>query len=308
MVLSFIVMMVFFTPFPDSRQPLIPRVQAASLSMSLTGDATFGWNDTQPGPTITTGQGDAVSLKLTSIDSAQHRFVIDVDRSGVLFTNCSVDKCSGFFGGIGNPETITYPFTVNFAAGSYTYYCSVHPTSMSGTFRVLVIRDVAVTGLTVSKNFAYNGVASNPIQFNVTAANQGTNSEIFTITAKANSTVVGTQSVTVAAGASTTITFNWAASTFARGIYTLSANVTILSSESDVLDNVFSDGTFFVRFKGDVNGDCTVNIVDLALVGASFGRSSGSPGYNSSADLNNDLLVNIVDLAVVGSSFGQSCT
>ena len=50
---------------------------------------------------------------------------------------------------------------------------------------------------------------------------------------------------------------------------------------------------------GDVNGDGVVNILDLALVGSSFGQT----GQND-ADVNRDGVVNIVDLVLVASAFG----
>ncbi len=62
-----------------------------------------------------------------------------------------------------------------------------------------------------------------------------------------------------------------------------------------------------VRPAGDVNADCTVNIIDLVIVAGSFGKSVGTPGYNPIADVNYDGKADIIDLSIVGSSFGQSC-
>jgi len=59
--------------------------------------------------------------------------------------------------------------------------------------------------------------------------------------------------------------------------------------------------------KGDVNHDCRIDIVDLSSVGASFGKSSGEPGYNPNADINGDGKIDIVDLAIVGTNFGKVC-
>jgi hypothetical protein len=50
---------------------------------------------------------------------------------------------------------------------------------------------------------------------------------------------------------------------------------------------------------GDVNGDDAINIFDLALVGAQFGRS------DPVADVNGDGLVNIFDLTLVGGNLGN---
>ncbi len=117
----------FLTP------PSIPRVHAASRSIQLTGAFGTGWNGTNPGPTITVTRGDSVSMTLISGDSpTPHTFIVDVDKDGVISNPiCSVDKCSPQF-----PPTTTFPFTVDFGPGTYTYYCSIHLTAMVGNFVV----------------------------------------------------------------------------------------------------------------------------------------------------------------------------
>ena len=71
---------------------------------------------------------------------------------------------------------------------------------------------------------------------------------------------------------------------------------------NDLVGNVFT-----VRFKGDVNSDCKVDIVDLATVGSTFGKTIGTAGFNTFADLNSDRVINIVDLVLVAGSFGSTC-
>ena len=110
----------------------IPKAQAASHPIRLAGAFYTGWNGSNPGPTITVTKGDTVSLTLVSGDSAPHTFIIDVDKDGVIASpNCLLDKCSPQF-----TNTVNYQFTVDFGPGTYTYYCSIHLTSMIGTFIV----------------------------------------------------------------------------------------------------------------------------------------------------------------------------
>lgn len=56
----------------------------------------------------------------------------------------------------------------------------------------------------------------------------------------------------------------------------------------------------------DVNGDRTVNALDLAEVAASFGKRKGEVGFNVAADINNDGVVDIYDLVQVGLNFGTT--
>src|SRR5213080_448957 len=110
----------------------IPKAHAASHPIRLTGGFYTGWNGSNPGPTITVTKGEIVSLTLVSGDNALHTFIIDVDKDGVIASpNCSIDKCSQQF-----TSTANYEFTVDFGPGRYTYYCSIHLTSMIGTFMV----------------------------------------------------------------------------------------------------------------------------------------------------------------------------
>src|SRR4029077_6604019 len=90
-------------------------------------------------PTITVHAGDSVSILLQSKDGNTHQFLLDADSDGGSLTDdCNtVDPCSVLFGGSGNPSQTTFGFPVNLAPGNYTYYCSIHFTSMLGIFQVL---------------------------------------------------------------------------------------------------------------------------------------------------------------------------
>ncbi len=50
---------------------------------------------------------------------------------------------------------------------------------------------------------------------------------------------------------------------------------------------------------GDVNGDSAVNCADVAIVKASYGKSSTQSGFDLRADVNQDGVVNVRDLALV---------
>jgi plastocyanin len=112
--------------------PEVLRASAASTpTIALFGSVT-AWNSTtNPNPTITVTQGQDLTIQLTSSDNVLHRFFIDVDKNGPTPDCPGMDVCSNAF-----TTTTTLTFTVNFAPGTYTYYCSVHPTSMLGSFIV----------------------------------------------------------------------------------------------------------------------------------------------------------------------------
>ena len=166
--------------------------------------------------------------------------------------------------------------------------------------------DIAATKLTFSRNTAYSGVTFTlPVKFNITVANFGLSTETFWLKELANLTLIGQQNVTLAAGQSILVPFSWFPS-LARGAYYITAQVQPVTGDPNQANNVVR-GLFHVWFKGDTNGDCKVDIVDLATVGSTFGTQVGQPGYYPAADLNNDGVINIVDLVLVAGSFGLTC-
>jgi hypothetical protein len=62
-----------------------------------------------------------------------------------------------------------------------------------------------------------------------------------------------------------------------------------------------------IVLTGDVNGDCKVDIFDLAIVGKAYGTFHGQNGYDHNADLNSDGKIDIFDLAIVGKNYGDEC-
>ncbi len=57
---------------------------------------------------------------------------------------------------------------------------------------------------------------------------------------------------------------------------------------------------------GDANGDQSIDILDLSIIGASYGLGCGAAGYDPLADINGDCLANIQDLSLAAGNYGQS--
>src|SRR6266849_273989 len=120
--------------FAPSIFPSAPPVKASSKTISLVGTsgAYYYWNNSNP--TITVTQGDTVTIDVSSSNSVQHKLLIDLDNDGYTDTaDCgTVDMCSS----VVPPSNSVGPFSVNSSPGTYTYYCTFHPTSMFGSFVV----------------------------------------------------------------------------------------------------------------------------------------------------------------------------
>lgn len=207
-------------------------------------------------------------------------------------------------------QTGTYSFNITgTSTGLYSETTVVKRLLFSVTVQLFAFQ---IDSISASRQFAYAGVSSNPVIVTMTVRNNGTATATFNAMAKvANSThtiTIGTQSVTLNPGQTQVVTFNWNAHLLQRGFYAVYGETRQANPANG--GDILTSGEMVVRFKGDVNNDCTVNIIDLALVGASFGSTGGPPAssnWNQFADLNNDNTINIIDLANVGGSFGQVC-
>jgi parallel beta-helix repeat protein len=166
------------------------------------------------------------------------------------------------------------------------------------------LRNLAITNVTANETTAYPG---DPVTVNVTVKNLGVITEKAKVTTYYNSTVIGTQTTTLTASAQQTLTFNWNTANAATGDYTISATIdNIPYIESNYTDNSFTDGTVQIGLLGDINGDRTVNNIDLQLLEQAYGAIPSSPNWASSSDLNDDNIIDARDLRILGENYGTT--
>jgi len=159
------------------------------------------------------------------------------------------------------------------------------------------IPDLAVTNVTPSKTIVGQGYT---ISIEATVKNKGFYFETFNVIAYANTTIIDTlANVTLTSGTSTTVTFTWNTTGFAKGNYTISANATTVPGETNTADNNKTDGWVVVTILGDINGDRVVDVVDLVIVALALWSEPGDENWNPCLDLNQDGIVDIVDLTIV---------
>lgn len=169
---------------------------------------------------------------------------------------------------------------------------------------ILSIHDLRMDSLTASPA---NQIVGGTVTLTASYTNIGDSLETAArLIIKANSTVLSDTTNTIRVGETREFSFNWNTQGFSPGAYLLTASVTIVGETvGNSQDNTVT--IMLLVFKTpDLNGDGTVNIVDLAQVGAAFGAVPSSPNWNARADLNFDGQVNIIDLAVVAASFGRT--
>jgi len=130
------------------------------------------------------------------------------------------------------------------------------------------IPDVAVTNVSPSKTIIGQGYS---VSINVNIENQGDLPEIFYVTSYANTTTIQIKTIKLQSGNSTTSTFTWNTSGFAKGVYTISANATPVPDETNITDNTYTYGTVRVGMVGDVLEPFGgVDIFDVAHVAKGY--------------------------------------
>jgi parallel beta-helix repeat protein len=163
--------------------------------------------------------------------------------------------------------------------------------------------DIAVTDVASSKTVVGQGFSAS---INVTAANQGSYTEIFNVTLYANTTSIATQTITLTSGNSTTITFTWNTAGFAKGNYTIWAYAWPVLGETDTSDNRFTDGVVTVTILGDLDGNFAVQLVDLVILAKAYGSKPSESEWNPNADLDDNGIVGLPDLVALAKNYGQT--
>jgi hypothetical protein len=161
---------------------------------------------------------------------------------------------------LSNPAFGTYKVYVSASKVGYT--SATNQTAFS-IVNASLAHDVAVTPLVHGCSFypLYHSYAFAPAVgrgfsdiINVSVSNSGSYTETFNVTFYANGSVITTQTVTLAVGASTTVTFKWNTTGFALGKYTISANVTLAPGEKNTWTGPLKYGTVQVTKVGDLGG------------------------------------------------------
>jgi len=163
--------------------------------------------------------------------------------------------------------------------------------------------DVGILDVTPVKTVVCQGY---DLPLNVTVTNYGAYTESFNVTFCANTTIMGTTELTLTNGSSITVAFTWNTTGFARGCYTVWAQVDPISGETNTADNTYTGEIVTIAMQGDVNADDIVDIFDITTVALAFNSIPGDSNWNPVADINSDGIVDIFDIVVVAIHFGET--
>lgn len=119
---------------------------------TLYGSFSSGWGFSpstisKPGPTLVVTTGDVLQLKLFSQDGLGHNWTIDLNN------NSAWDPGEPASPSISSSTVPTfYNLTITLSAGTYTYRCGIHPTSMWGMLVVYAKPTFTLWGSGASPN------------------------------------------------------------------------------------------------------------------------------------------------------------
>jgi ELWxxDGT repeat protein len=155
-------------------------------------------------------------------------------------------------------------------------------------------------------------ITSLTVTFSMQVSFATTPGAAFTLTRVSDNAAVGFSATASVVGGVTVVTLNsfiGSATEFgslADGRYTLTALASQISANGQQMANnyIFGDAQGLFRMFGDVNGDRTVNGLDLGFFRNAFGSQSGEVNYLSYFDFNGDGVINGFDLGQFRTRFG----
>jgi hypothetical protein len=211
-----------------------------------------------------------------------------------------------------NPEvTGTYA-----TEGNYKIDITINPNPIGGSFKegdykLDLIPEksfpdqygISITDIVTSKTIVGQGYT---VTINVTVTNQELTPATFSINIYADTTTVHTQTITLEGKASADITFAWITTTFAKGIYAMSAFAIPIPGETYTVDNTHPGGTVKVTIPCDANGDGIVDIRDLFSLGKAYASTPYTDNWNPNCDFNENKNVDNPDLADLSNYYGTN--
>src|SRR5438445_11161846 len=153
LALSIILLVAVYTSALPVPKIIIPH-SASAASFTLYGSFSMGWGTTsssisQPGPTLTVQPGESVSLTLFSADGRPHQFCVDYEstqdyvcQGSVLATQAPMFTSS--------TTGTTFSFNAPTTPGTYTYFCTIHRSAMTG--QVIVSAPPPTPDFSISSN------------------------------------------------------------------------------------------------------------------------------------------------------------
>jgi parallel beta-helix repeat protein len=138
---------------------------------------------------------------------------------------------------------------------------------------------------------------------NLTLTNPSAEADTFNLKVQANALTIHTQNITLQGGGSTSISLAWNTTSFAKGTYRITAQLTASSGRRDTFYAL--PPWIFVSIPGDVDANRLVDIYDIVLITSVYDAKVGDLKYSSNRDINNDGIIDIFDVVHATSRYEE---
>jgi len=167
------------------------------------------------------------------------------------------------------------------------------------------LHDVAIISVEHSPDtsYAYQGLN---LSIEVVPQNEGMEDEDVDVNCYANSTLIGSKTIHLAAGQLMPINFIWNTLKTAPGTYTIKVKASVVHGETETADNMFSNGVIQVRILGDADFSGLVDFDDWWLWWENVGKPAEQWPPNVYPDFNNDNAVTMTDFEIWRKNYGKS--
>ena len=221
------------------------------------------------------------------------KYGASVDNAGMVWF---FDKDTGFSWSVATPSQAP----LHCVAVSKIYPCMFpYPNHDVAVTSVRTCKDGCLPIPIISQNYTTH--------IYVEIGNLGDFPETFQVTVYANASLIATATVlNLASKTTTTLTFDWNTTGFAKGNYTINVYASIVTDEINVYDNNLVNGQIKVGAPGDINADNICNMRDIGACCNAFGGVPGGSKWNPNADINDDHIVNMRDIGITCSNFGAT--
>jgi len=163
--------------------------------------------------------------------------------------------------------------------------------------------NVAIDSIETNKTVVGEGFT---VELNVSVRNTGFFTETFNVTLYANTTILQTKTITLTERNSTSVTFMWNTTGFAKGNYTISAYIKSIPGETDAEDNtLLADEEVCVTIPGDLDADFDVDLYDAVKLLKRYGAKKGSPSYDPNCDIDGDGDIDLYDAVILLRHYGR---
>jgi len=162
--------------------------------------------------------------------------------------------------------------------------------------------DLAIDNIELDKTVVGEGYT---VEFNASVRNMGFFTETFNVTLYANTTILQTKTITLTERNSTSVTFVWNTTGFAKGNYTISAYAHPVLGETDTADNMCIDNWIVVTIPGDVDADFDVDLYDAVKLLVIYGAKKDNPRYDPNCDIDGDGSIDLYDAVRLLTHYGQ---